>query len=268
MNAQSLALGPATARVSTGGGMFLGFGTFFRKEIREWVRGRRRDRHRIRRSRRRGPDDAHPIHRQQDRQRRPARPLSMDPTDNVLVGWAGQTIAIIVLLASMSLLVRPSATAARLRWSLTLRSRRPASSRRSGWLPSPRSPSSPSSSRSAVSIGAATSCTARCRMSERSPCSAPCTWPCRRSMSPCARDQHRRQGYRRDRRHRLRGHVPSVRDRRPRAGDRRASPTAIGGWATAIATGQPASPLTPIGFLASMAILAVGAKLIFDRQEV
>ena len=36
----------------------------------------------------------------------------------------------------------------------------------------------------------------------------------------------------------------------------------------AVATGQPASMLTLVGFLVSMAILAIGAKLIFDRQEV
>ena len=36
----------------------------------------------------------------------------------------------------------------------------------------------------------------------------------------------------------------------------------------AIATGQPASPLTLVGFLGSMVILAFGAKVIFDRQEV
>ena len=47
-----------------------------------------------------------------------------------------------------------------------------------------------------------------------------------------------------------------------------ASPTAIGGWAMAVATGQPASTLTLVGFLVSMAILAIGAKVIFDRQEV
>ena len=41
MNAQSLALGPATTRAAARNGMFLGFGTVFRKEIREWVRGRR-----------------------------------------------------------------------------------------------------------------------------------------------------------------------------------------------------------------------------------
>ena len=46
------------------------------------------------------------------------------------------------------------------------------------------------------------------------------------------------------------------------------SPTAIGGWAMAVATGQPASTLTLIGFLVSMAILAVTAKVVFDRQEV
>ena len=41
---------------------------------------------------------------------------------------------------------------------------------------------------------------------------------------PDTRARHGRQGHRRDRRHRLRRHVPSVRDRRPRAGDRRAQP--------------------------------------------
>ena len=92
MNAQSLALGPTTARASTRGGMFLGFGTVLRKEIREWVRGRRalvvgsvglataifatvilrrrRDRHLERRAF-----------------------LSLDPTTNVLLAWAGQTFA-------------------------------------------------------------------------------------------------------------------------------------------------------------------------------
>lgn len=47
-----------------------------------------------------------------------------------------------------------------------------------------------------------------------------------------------------------------------------ASPTAIGGWAMAVATGQPASTLTLVGFLVSMVVLAIGAKVIFDRQEV
>ena len=45
------------------------------------------------------------------------------------------------------------------------------------------------------------------------------------------------------------------------------SPTSIGVWAVAVATGGPASPLTVAGWVASMAVLAIGAKLVFDRQE-
>jgi hypothetical protein len=35
----------------------------------------------------------------------------------------------------------------------------------------------------------------------------------------------------------------------------------------AVAKGQAASALTPIGWLISMVAIAVGAKLVFDRQE-
>jgi ABC-2 type transport system permease protein len=45
------------------------------------------------------------------------------------------------------------------------------------------------------------------------------------------------------------------------------SPTSIGTWAMAAATGAGASTLTLAGWAASMAVLVVGAKLIFDRQE-
>jgi ABC-type transport system involved in multi-copper enzyme maturation permease subunit len=45
------------------------------------------------------------------------------------------------------------------------------------------------------------------------------------------------------------------------------SPTSIGGWAMLVAKGQTASALTPLGWLVSMAVLVVGAKLVFDRQE-
>jgi ABC-type transport system involved in multi-copper enzyme maturation permease subunit len=45
------------------------------------------------------------------------------------------------------------------------------------------------------------------------------------------------------------------------------SPTSIGTWAMSVAKGQPASILTPLGWLVSMAVLVVGAKLVFDRQE-
>jgi ABC-type transport system involved in multi-copper enzyme maturation permease subunit len=46
------------------------------------------------------------------------------------------------------------------------------------------------------------------------------------------------------------------------------SPTSIGNWALAFAKGQPASMLTLAGWAISMAVLIVGAKLVFDRQEV
>jgi ABC-2 type transport system permease protein len=45
------------------------------------------------------------------------------------------------------------------------------------------------------------------------------------------------------------------------------SPTSIGSWAMLVAKGQPASMLTPIGWAISMVVLIVGAKLVFDRQE-
>jgi ABC-type transport system involved in multi-copper enzyme maturation permease subunit len=45
------------------------------------------------------------------------------------------------------------------------------------------------------------------------------------------------------------------------------SPTSIGSWAMLVAKGEPASMLTPIGWAISMVILLVGAKLVFDRQE-
>ena len=45
------------------------------------------------------------------------------------------------------------------------------------------------------------------------------------------------------------------------------SPTSIGTWALHVAKGEPASMLTPIGWAISMVGLIVGAKLVFDRQE-
>jgi hypothetical protein len=45
------------------------------------------------------------------------------------------------------------------------------------------------------------------------------------------------------------------------------SPTSIGAWAMATATGAPASVLTLGGWLVSMAVLVVGAKIVFDRLE-
>jgi ABC-type transport system involved in multi-copper enzyme maturation permease subunit len=45
------------------------------------------------------------------------------------------------------------------------------------------------------------------------------------------------------------------------------SPTSIGTWAMHLAKGEPASILTPIGWGVSMIVLIVAAKVAFDRQE-
>jgi ABC-2 type transport system permease protein len=267
MNAQSLALGPTTARASTRSGMFLGFGTFFRKEVREWIRGRRAIvvgsvalasaifttviQYVV------GETGAH------------AGPaLSMDPTYNVLVGWAGQTFAIVVLLASMSLLSgeRDRGTLA---WSLTL-------------------PVSPTSILLAkwsaavavlavvavvipltVSIGVATVVygglpdVPTVGLFAALYLAVPAFYV---ALSLALGTVVKGTGG-------IAGigflvmFLPTaIGAFVPVIGE--LSPTGIGSWAMAIATGQPASPLALIGFLGSMAILAVGAKLIFDRQEV
>ena len=267
MNAQSRALRPTTARASTGGGMFLGFGTFFRKEVREWVRGRR----------------AIVVgsvalavavlmtvipYIVSKTGAQAGQALSMDPTHNVLVGWAGQTIAIIVLLASMSLLAaeRDRGTLA---WGLTLPVS-PVSILAAKWLAAvvvlavvaifiPLT----------VSIGVATVVygglpdVGSIGLFGALFVAVPAFYVALvLALSTVVKGTGGIAGI---------GFavmfLPSaIGALVPVIGE--LSPTAIGGWAMAVATGQPASPLTLIGFLGSMAILAVGAKLIFDRQEV
>jgi ABC-type transport system involved in multi-copper enzyme maturation permease subunit len=267
MNAQSLALGPTTARASTGSGMFLGFGTFFRKEVREWFRGRR----------------AIVVgsvalvsavlatvipYVVGQTAAQTGQPLSMDPTHNVLVGWAGQTFAIVVLLASMSLLAaeRDRGTLA---WGLTLPVS-PTSILAAKWLAAvavlavvailiPL----------AVSIPVATVVygglpdVGMIGLFAALYVTVPAFYVALTlALGTVVKGTGGIAGI-----GFLVMFLPTVIGALvPVIGE--LSPTAIGGWAMAIATGQPASPLTLIGFLGSMAILAVGAKLIFDRQEV
>jgi ABC-2 type transport system permease protein len=54
------------------------------------------------------------------------------------------------------------------------------------------------------------------------------------------------------------GAVPILRD---------ISPTNIGAWALATATGQATSVLTLIGWLVAMVALAISARIVFNRQE-
>jgi ABC-2 type transport system permease protein len=45
------------------------------------------------------------------------------------------------------------------------------------------------------------------------------------------------------------------------------SPTNIGQWAQAVVVGEPAPLSLPLTWLVSMVVIVVGAKLVFDRQE-
>jgi ABC-2 type transport system permease protein len=247
--------------------MFLGFGTFFRKEIADWVRSRRAlivglfalatatfttvIPYVV------GANAA-----------QSTTPLSMDPTDNVLLGWAGSTMAIVALLATMSLLSgeRDRGTLA---WSLT-RPVSPTSILAAMWLAAvlvlgvvavlvPLS----------VSFGVATVVygglpdIATVALFAVLYLALPAFYVALtltlgtvvKSTAGIAAI-----GF-------LVMFLPDVFGALvPVAAE--VSPTAIGGWAMAVATGQPASTLTLIGFLVSMAVLAVAAKVVFDRQEV
>jgi ABC-2 type transport system permease protein len=267
MNAQSLALGPATARASARSGMFLGFGTFFRKEIADWVR-----------SRRALVVGAFVLATAvfttlipfvvQFSGQPSSVPLSMDPTANVLLGWGGQTIAVVALLASMSLLSgeRDRGTLA---WSLTL-SISPTSVLAAKWL-------------AAVLVLGVVTLVVPLAVSVTIATVAYGSLPDLGTVGLFAALYMALPafyvtltlalgtfikgtggiaglGF-------LVVFLPTIVGALvPVIGE--LSPTAIGGWAIAVATGQPASTLSLIGFLVSMVVLAIGAKVIFDRQEV
>ena len=266
MTAQSTAVTPRTAP-ATGHRPLLGFCTILRKEIREWVRG---------------PKalivlgvsvagaifmTIIPFIAEATKEADSAGLLSHDPTANVLIGWTGQTVALIAVLATMALL-----SSERDRGTL-------------GWtLSNPVSPTSVIAAKFAVastvfivtavilpmlvSIGIATvvygglpdlrvvgtftllflalpafyiALTVALGTAVKSTVGVagiafavmflPAT---------------------------IGGLLPVVAE---------LSPTNIGSWAMLVAKGQPTSLLTPIGWLISMAILVVGAKLVFDRQE-
>lgn len=267
MNAQSLALGPATVRASARNGMFLGFGTFFRKEIADWVR-----------SRRALVIGAVVLAAATFSTVIPyivgmtgessGMPLSLDPTDNVLLGWVGQTMPIVALLASMSLLSgeRDRGTLA---WSLT-RPVSPTSILAAKWLAAvlvlavvaivvPL----------AVSIGIATVVygglpdLGTIGLFAALYVTVPAFYVALAlALGTVVKGTGGIAGI-----GFLVMFLPSVIGALvPIVG--KITPTAIGEWAMAVATGQPASTLTLVGFVVAMVVLGVGAKVIFDRQEV
>jgi ABC-2 type transport system permease protein len=114
MTAQSPAI--ETAGTHRGGNLFLGFGTVFRKEVAEWVRGRRALIVGLVSIGAAVLGTIIPYIVPKDSPG--AGSLSMDPTVNVLAGWSGLTFQIVAVLATMSLLSteRDRGT---LGWSLT-----------------------------------------------------------------------------------------------------------------------------------------------------
>ncbi len=267
MTAQSVALA-ATARRRTRRGMFLGFGTVLRKELTEWLRG---------------PKalivagvsiagavfmTLIPFIAEATNESEAAGLMTKDPTANVLLGWTGQTVALIAVVATMALLSteRDRGTLA---WSLS----------------NPVSPTSIIAAKFvaamlvfsvtavilplAVSVGLATVVYG----------SLPnlatiatfgllfLTLPAFyigltvglgtgiRTTAGVAGAAFAVMFVPQI----LGGLVPIIGE---------LSPTSIGGWALATAKGQPASILTLIGWLVSMTVIVVGSKLVFDRQEV
>jgi ABC-2 type transport system permease protein len=267
MNAQSLAIPAPTARASVRGGTFLGFGTVFRKEIQEWIRGRRAL-----------VVGAVALASAVFTTVIPyvvgasgetsGTPLSLDPTANVLLGWAGMTTAVVALLASMSLLSgeRDRGTLA---WGLTL-PMSPTSILAAKWLAATLVLSIVAIIIPlVVSVGVATVVygglpdlgtigTFAALYTTIPAFYVALTL----ALGTIVKSTGGIAGI---------GFIvmflPSlIGALLPIAAE--ASPTAIGGWAMAVATGGPASILTLAGFLGAMVILVVAAKVIFDRQEV
>jgi ABC-2 type transport system permease protein len=267
MNAQSLALGPTTARASTRGGMFLGFGTVLRKEIREWVRGRRA-------LVVGGVALASAIFTTVipfivgASGETGGPPLSMDPTANVLLGWGGSTVAVMALLASMSLLSgeRDRGTLA---WGLTMPVS-PTSILAAKWVAAVVVfsivaifvPLALSSGIATVVYGGLPDLAVVGSFAALYVTLPAFYIALALTLGTIVKSTGGIAGI---------GFVvmflPSVIGAvLPIAAE--ATPTAIGGWAMAVATGAPASTLSLVAFLASMVSLAIAAKVTFDRQEV
>ena len=117
MTAQTVALGPTSAQ-QTRGNLFLGFGTIFRKEVAEWVRGRRA----LVVAAVMLPiavlTTISPFLIPKEEAAAGGLILSWDATVNVLAGWSGPPFAMIALLAAITLMTveRDRGT---LGWTLT-----------------------------------------------------------------------------------------------------------------------------------------------------
>ncbi len=266
MTAQSVALGPIT-RHRFLGGTFLGFGTAFRKEITEWVRG---------------PKaiivagvsvagavfmTLIPFIAQVTHESEEAGLFTMDPTANVLLGWTGQTVALIAIVATMAL-ISSERDRGTLAWTLT----------------NPVSPTSVIAAKFLAAMLVFTVCAVILPLAASAVLAtvvygAPpdlatvatfgllfLTLPAFyigltiglgtvvRSTAGVAGIAFAVMFVPQI----LGGIVPFVAE---------VSPTSIGTWAMSVAKGDPASGLTLWGWIVSMVVIVVGAKIAFDRQE-
>lgn len=103
MNAQSTALDP-TVSPQAPAGAFLGFGTVLGKEATEWLRGRRAIVVGAVSVLATAVSTVVPFIVRASGEAAAGPPLSMDPTDNVLLGWGGQLVQVVALLSTISLI--------------------------------------------------------------------------------------------------------------------------------------------------------------------
>ena len=263
MTAQSDTFVPAATH--RGGGIFLGFATVFRKEVQEWTRGRRALIVGIVSVGAAVLGTIVPLIVPKDSPG--AAALSMDPTTNVLMSWSGLTFAIVAVLATMGL-VSTERDRGTLGWNLT----------------NPLSPSSILAAKWSAAVlvygfvGVVAPLVVSAIVATIAYRSLPdlgtiglfallyLTVPAFYIGLMVALGSGMKStagiagiGF-------LVMFLPSgIGAMVPIVNE--VSPTSIGVWAVAVATGGPASPLTVAGWVASMAVLVIGAKFVFDRQE-
>lgn len=263
MTTQSQALTPAVTQGR--GGIFLGFGTVFRKEVAEWIRGRRALIVGIVSVSSAVLGTIIPYIVPKDSPG--AAALTMDPTVNVLMSWSGLTFQIVAVLATMSL-VSTERDRGTLGWNLT----------------NPVSPTSILAAKWSAAmlvygvVGvilplAISSVVATALYGSVPHLGMIGAFAALYLMVPAffiglmvalgsglkATAGIAGIGF-------LVMFLPSAFGALiPIVNE--VSPTSIGAWAMATATGRPASLLTLGGWIVSMAVLVVAAKLVFDRQE-